>query len=369
MKFKIFELERNQSLHENDVDYNLSESGVHPLKLSEILFTNELKEIVEKELSYGYTNGSPKLRDLIAKMYGTPFSRDNVLITSGSAEANFLSVMTQLDRGDELIYMLPNYPQIMGLAKSFGIKLKPLQLKENLDWQWDVNELNSMVTKKTKMIAVCNPNNPTGSIMNAEVMDGIIDICKETDSWLLSDEVYRGAELNGVECRSFAGATNKTIVNSGLSKAYSLPGLRLGWTIGSKDYINKAWAFHDYTVINVATLSDWVACKIMEKNRRKDILNRTKSHLNRNIDILCNWSKDFSQLIIKRPQAAAIVFAKLNTHAKSEDFVNDLRNQKSVMLTAGKWHGLEGYIRIGYGVPEDYLKLALKRLGSFLDSL
>ena len=368
MKFKIFELERNQSLYENEVDYNLSESGVHPLKLSEILYADELKEIIEKELSYGYTNGSPRLRELIAKMYGNSFTRENILITSGSAEANFLSVMTQLDKGDELIYMLPNYPQIMGLANSFGIEVKPLQLKEDLGWQWDVNELNSMVTKKTKMIAVCNPNNPTGSIMNSKVMDGIIAICKETDSWLLSDEVYRGAELSGVECRSFAGATNKTIVNSGLSKAYSLPGLRLGWTISSKDYISKAWGFHDYAVINVSTISDWVASRIIEENRRNDILNRTRDHLNRNIDILYNWSKNFSQLTIRRPHAAAIVFAKLNIKINSEDFVNQLRNQKSVMLTAGKWHGLEGYVRIGYGVPEDYLKLALKRVGSFLDS-
>ena len=96
MKFKIFELERNQSLYENEVDYNLSESGVHPLKLSEILYADELKEIIEKELSYGYTNGSPRLRELIAKMYGNSFTRENILITSGSAEANFLSVMTQL---------------------------------------------------------------------------------------------------------------------------------------------------------------------------------------------------------------------------------------------------------------------------------
>ena len=225
MKFEIFELERNQSLFENEVDYNLSESGVHPLALSEILTKEEQQEILNTELFYGYTNGTPQLRRRIAEMFGYSFSAHNVLITSGSAEANFLSVMTQLEAGDELIYMVPNYPQILGLARSFGIILKELPIREELGWQWDLDELKAMVTKKTKMIAVCNPNNPTGAVMSDDVMNGVIAISREADCWLLSDEVYRGAELNGVECRSFAGATDKTVVNAGLSKAYSLPGL------------------------------------------------------------------------------------------------------------------------------------------------
>ena len=105
MKFEQFELERNQSLFENEVDFNLSESGVHPLKLSEILTEEEQKEILHTELFYGYTNGTPELRQRVAEIYGNQFSKENVLITSGSAEANFLSVMTQLDSGDEIIYI------------------------------------------------------------------------------------------------------------------------------------------------------------------------------------------------------------------------------------------------------------------------
>ena len=231
MKFELFDLERNQSLFENEVDYNLSESGVHPLKLSEILTDDEQRELLNKNLYYGYTNGTPELRQRVADMYGDTFSIGNVLITSGSAEANFLSIMTQLESGDEIIYMVPNYLQIYHLARSFGIIVKSLPLHQELGWQWDLDELKSMVTPKTKMIIVCNPNNPTGALMNPEIMDGVIEVAHEADCWILSDEVYRGAELDGVECRSFAGATDKTIVNAGLSKAYRLPGLRIGWTV------------------------------------------------------------------------------------------------------------------------------------------
>jgi len=365
MKFELFDLERNQSLFENEVEYNLSESGVHPLKISEILTDDEQRELLNKNLYYGYTNGTPELRQRVADMYGDTFSIENVLITSGSAEANFLSIMTQLESGDEIIYMVPNYLQIYHLARSFGIIVKSLPLHQELGWQWDLDELKSMVTPKTKMIVVCNPNNPTGSLMNPEVMDGVIEVAREMGCWILSDEVYRGAELNGVECRSFAGATDKTIVNAGLSKAYSLPGLRLGWTVGSDAYINRAWSFHDFTVINVAYLSDWVASKILEYGRRRKILDRTKDHLNHNLNMLCDWAEHVPALTITRPKAAAITFAKLNIPMSSEEFVFNLRDNFSVLLTAGKWHGMEGFVRFGYGTPEDYVRSGLDRVSEF----
>ena len=368
MKFEQFELERNQSLFENEVDYNLSESGVHPLKLSEILTEEEQEQILDTELFYGYTNGTPQLRQRVAELYTPDLSIENVLITSGSAEANFLAVMTQLEPGDEVVYMVPNYLQIFHLARSFGITVKNLPIRQDLGWQWDLDELRNMVSSNTKMIAVCNPNNPTGALMSDEIMDGVIDIAKDADCWLLSDEVYRGAELDGQECRSFAGATEKTIVNAGLSKAYSLPGLRLGWSVGSREYVNKAWSFHDFTVINVAYLSDWVASRVLAYDRRRKILDRTKDHLNHNLDMLCEWAEDIPALTLSRPQAAAITFAKLNLPMSSEEFVFTLRDNYSVLLTAGKWHGLEGYIRFGFGTPTDYVRGGLDRIRSFLNS-
>ena len=369
MNFEIFELERNQSLFENKVDFNLSESGVHPLKLSEILTHDEQDELLNTNLFYGYTNGTPELRQRVADIYNADLSIENILITSGSAEANFLAIMTQLDAGDEIIYMIPNYLQIAHLARSFGITVKELPLRQDLGWQWDLDELKSLLTPNTKMICACNPNNPTGALMSDEVMDGVIELAQEANCWLLSDEVYRGAELDGNECRSFAGATNKTIVNAGLSKAYSLPGLRLGWSVGSKEYISRAWSFHDYTVINVAYLSDWVASRIMEYNRRKEILNRTKEHLNHNLNMLCDWAKNAPEFTITRPQAAAITFAKLNIPMSSEEFVFTLRDNYSVLLTAGKWHGMDGFVRFGYGTPADYVQSGLDRISSFLKTL
>ena len=369
MKFEEFELERNQSLFEHEVDYNLSESGLHPLPLKSILTEDEQQELLETELIYGYTTGTPMLREKIADLYtGADF--DNVLATSGSAEANFVAVMTLLEPGDELIYMVPNYLQIRGIARSFGITVKELPLREELGWQWDMKELESMISSKTKMIGVCHPNNPTGSIVSKENMGKIIDIASGNDCWILSDEVYRGAELNGIESPSFYGNYEKTIVNAGLSKAYRLPGLRIGWTVGPKDYIKKAWAFHDYTSISIAYHSDWVASRILDTKRREKILDGTKQHLNQNMNTLVEWIDTCDgKLSLSPPQAGAIAFVRIKMDIPSQDLTYHIRDNFSVLLTAGKWFGLEGFLRFGYGPPNEYLLEALDRIGQSLEAV
>ena len=369
MKFEEFELERNQSLFEHEVDYNLSESGLHPLPLKSILTEDEQQELLETELIYGYTTGTPMLREKIADLYtGADF--DNVLATSGSAEANFVAVMTLLEPGDELIYMVPNYLQIRGIARSFGITVKELPLREELGWQWDMKELESMISSKTKMIGVCHPNNPTGSIVSKKSMGKIIDIASGNDCWILSDEVYRGAELNGIESPSFYGNYEKTIVNAGLSKAYRLPGLRIGWTVGPKDYIKKAWAFHDYTSISIAYHSDWVASRILDAKRRKQILDGTKQHLNQNMNTLVEWIDTCDgKLSLSPPQAGAIAFVRIKMDIPSQDLTYHIRDNFSVLLTAGKWFGLEGFLRFGYGPPNEYLLEALDRIGESLEAV
>jgi len=369
MKFEEFELERNQSLFEHEVDYNLSESGLHPLPLKSILTEDEQQELLETELIYGYTTGTPMLREKIADLYtGADF--DNVLATSGSAEANFVAVMTLLEPGDELIYMVPNYLQIRGIARSFGITVKELPLREELGWQWDMKELESMISSKTKMIGVCHPNNPTGSIVSKENMGKIIDIASGNDCWILSDEVYRGAELNGIESPSFYGNYEKTIVNAGLSKAYRLPGLRIGWTVGPKDYIKKAWAFHDYTSISIAYHSDCVASRILDTKRRKQILDGTKQHLNQNMNTLVEWIDTCDgKLSLSPPQAGAIAFVRIKMDIPSQDLTYHIRDNFSVLLTAGKWFGLEGFLRFGYGPPNEYLLEALDRIGQSLEAV
>ena len=147
MGIRVFELERVQSLYENTVDYNLTESGFHPLTLRELLTRQQLDELEKTVLGYGQTNGSMLLRERIAELYPeqTP---DNVLVTNGSAEANFVACHSLLEAGDEVLMMVPNYMQIWGIAEEMGAVPKAFHLREENGWAPDLDELEWRIVRR-----------------------------------------------------------------------------------------------------------------------------------------------------------------------------------------------------------------------------
>ena len=201
MQIEVFELERVQSLWENRVEYNLTESGVHPFTLNELLDEREIAALTQVRLGYGQTNGSIALRERIAALYAGSDS-DNVLVTNGSSEANFVATWSALDAGDEIVYMVPNYLQIRGISRAMGVTVRPLPLRAELGWQPDLDELERLVSPRTKVIAVCNPNNPTGMTLSDEAMSALVTAARRSGAWLFVDEVYRGAEIDGEDSAS-----------------------------------------------------------------------------------------------------------------------------------------------------------------------
>ena len=359
MKIEIFELERNQSLYENTVDYNLTESGIHPYTLEELLTEEEIGDLRSLRLGYGQTNGSIELREAVSRLYPGA-DPDNVLVTNGTAEANFLNTWCNLEPGDELLLMVPNYMQMWGIARSFGATVKPFHLREELNWDPDLEELKSLITPRTKMIAVCNPNNPTGAVLSEEAMKEIIRLAKEADAWIYSDEVYRGAELDGKETPSFFGLHDKAIVCCGLSKAYALPGLRMGWLVGPKKTIEKCWACHDYTSISSGILGNHVAALVLQSERRMKVLNRNRKILKENLTALEEWAGKHKDLLsFIPPKAGGIAFIKYSMKINSSELMTKLRKEKSVFIVAGDLFGMDQYLRIGIGSEKDYLMAGL----------
>lgn len=359
MKIETFELERTQSLWENRVKYNLTESGIHPYSLEELCDRKEIEKLLSMRLGYGQTNGSVELREAISRLYpGT--NADNVLVTNGSAEANFIAVWSYLEAGDELILMLPNYMQIWGIARSFGVNIKPFHLREELDWGPDLEELKSMLSPRTKMIAICNPNNPTGAVLSQEAMKQIVQLAEKINAWVYADEIYRGAELDGQETPTFLGMSRKVIVCSGLSKAYALPGLRIGWLVGPKEEIDKAWASHDYTTISPGIIGDRVAAQVLKPEMRDKVLSRNRKILNENLAALEAWikkHKTFFKLI--SPRAGAVAFPRYTMNINSTDLMTRLIKEKSVFVVAGDCFGMDRFIRIGIGAEKGYFSKAL----------
>lgn len=203
MKFHPFDMERWQSTWENEVDFNLSESGVHPLTLAELLELAR-ETIGDTLLGYGQSNGTIELRARIARLYPGA-SEDNVMVTNGSAEANFVAMWQLLEAGGEIAIVVPSYMQPFGLAASFGATIREIPLREELGWQPSPDDIAAAVTDRTRALIVTNPNNPTGAVLGDDARSAILDAASRTGAWILADEVYTGAELHGAETPSFFG--------------------------------------------------------------------------------------------------------------------------------------------------------------------
>jgi aspartate/methionine/tyrosine aminotransferase len=375
MKLEPFNLERIQSEWEHSVESNLSESGVEPLRIMELLDTPELKEqLLSLQLGYSQTNGTIPLRQAIAQYYpGTGV--DDILATNGGAEANYLVTWRFFHENPsrrELVFMIPNYMQMSGAWKALGGKVKTFKLKMVNDiWIPDLEGLRSQVTKKTVAIAICNPNNPTGAIISDRDLDSIVEIASEKDVWIISDEIYRGAELQDEKAPSMHGRYEKTIITSSLSKAYGLPGLRLGWAVCPSEQVAKElWTYSDYTTICPSKTSDWLATLALKPEIQAKIEERTRRVIRDNWSIMKKWLDSHSDLLeYISPSAAAICFIKQNTGMSSLMLATRLLKEKSVLISPGEYFEMPGFIRIGFGSKKEYLQNALGKITDFLNSL
>jgi hypothetical protein len=376
MRLEQFDMERMQSTYENQVDFNLSESGVHPLTLGELVDDEASRAALMAEgLRYIQSNGTIPLRSAIAAIY-TGATTAHVQVTNGGSEANYITTWNLIEPDDEVVMMVPNYMQTWGLVRAFGAEVKewPLTLAEAASggarWRIDAGALARLVTSRTKLIITCNPNNPTGARIDADDLEAIVRVAAKHGSWVLSDEIYRGAELDGRETPTMWGRYERAIVTSGLSKAYGLPGLRIGWIVAPPELVAKLWSYHDYTTISPGALSDTLARRALEPARRAQILARTRRILNENFPIIAEWLDGHGSLFsYVRPDAGAIVYVRYQHGMNSTALVNRLREQKSVLIVPGDHFGMDGYLRIGFGDKTTYLRQGLTRLAELLQEI
>ena len=191
MSFKPFDLEYIQSKWEQVVEFNLTESGVHPISLADLLNGDQgkLDQLLATEINYPHVNGNPELRQNIARLYDGATWDKNILVTVGAAEANYIICNTLLGPGDEIATMTPTYKQVWGIAENNGHPVRPFHLRPENGWALDIDDLNRQVNDKTKIIAIVNPNNPSGYIMKEHEMQAIINAADRVGAWILADEV------------------------------------------------------------------------------------------------------------------------------------------------------------------------------------
>jgi aspartate/methionine/tyrosine aminotransferase len=369
MELEPFALERWQSVWENKVAWNLSESGVHPLRVEELAVTEaERQALLTQELGYTQTNGTPELREAIASLYPGA-GVDHIEVTNGGSEANCIALWHLIEPGDEVVMMMPNYLQIRGIGRALGARILPWSLIEaEARWRPDLDALERLVTTRTKLVVICNPNNPTGARLTSGELDAVCRIAARSGSWILSDEIYRGAELGADETATMWGRYERVIVTAGLSKAYGLPGLRLGWVAAAPSVIDALWGIHDYTSIAPSATSDCLG-RIALANRER-IIARARGIVAANYPIVRKWiEKRAAKMTHVAPEAGAILLARYRHRINSTALAERIRLTRSVLVVPGDHFDMDGYIRIGFGNHPGHVASALDLVGEVLDEI
>lgn len=363
MKIEEFKLERTLSRFQNEVHYDLSASGIYPMFISEILDEEEMMEIYRNlQLRYVHTAGTMHFREAVSTFYDG-MDPSNVFITNGASESLFMVAWQMVEPGDEVAFMVPNFMAIAQIVEANGARVRYFNLDPSKGWSLDIESLKKAVTPKTKLICVCNPNNPTGTILDDGQMKEIVDIADSVGAYIVSDEVYRGTERSGEVCTSFWGLYDKVIVVGGLSKAFALPGLRVGWIAGPREMIDQAWSYHDFLTVTIGTFSDHLGTRALQPEMREKIFQRNRRIATQNMSIFSEWVKSHEGVLsFTPPQAGCFAFPDFSLPVNSWDLVMDMVHNNSVFVVPGSCFGIENHLRMNFGVERNYLIQGLERI-------
>ncbi len=369
MRIDRFQMERTQCLYENEVRWNLSESGVLPLRVEELLDGDAGKsELLETALKYSEADGSDLLRERIALFYPGA-TAENVRVTTGTSEANYMTLWGLLEDRDRAAILLPAYLQGWGVARAYAGRTDAFRTVESgkgteRRWALDVDSLKAAVSRRTRVIMVTNPANPTGGVLTEEEMDAVVAAARRTGAWIVSDEVYRGAELDShAPTPTFWGRYPRVIVTAGLSKAFGLPGLRIGWIVAPKAQSARLREYQDYTTLTPSMLSDRLARRALEPARREQILGRTRAIVRRQWPEIQSWVRKHEDILdVIPPRAGAIALVRYRLPIGSVAFFDRLREEKSVLITPGAHFGIGKYIRVGFGYEIGKIREGLAKI-------
>ncbi|MEO8368796.1 MAG: aminotransferase class I/II-fold pyridoxal phosphate-dependent enzyme [Candidatus Solibacter sp.] len=363
MKIERFEMERMQSTWENVVEMDLSESGIRPVTLRELGEMGlDLDALLDMPLGYSQSNGTLGLREQLTLQYPGA-TVEQVEVTNGTSEANYLLALALLRPGDEVALEVPNYMQYGGVPQSLGAKVNHFRLRIDEGWEPDWEEFERAVNSRTRLVYLSHPNNPSGSVLSPDAMRRIVARCEEVGAYLLADEVYLGAEIDRPLTPSFWGLSERVIVTSGLSKAYGIPGVRIGWIVGPASVVSECWSQHDYITIGPNKISDAVARIAVQPENREKLYARTRAILRQNLPMMREWAAGFGDfLTFREPQAGALCLMRYQSPTPSYELCERIRVRQSVLIVPGAHLGLEGYLRVWLGGKPEFLSEGLRRI-------
>ena len=369
MKIREFGVERWMDQYENHCELNLAETCVESLTVEELLDLAGKKDailadVLPMKLTYGAIDGTERLRSNVASLYEKQ-AVPNVLITHGAISANALVYETLVEPGDHVISVLPTYQQHYSIPESYGAQVEILRLRPEQGFLPDLDELKRMIRPDTRLIAINNPNNPTGSLMERPFLEALVAIARSCGAYILCDEVYRGTDQHGDGfTASIADLYEKGISTGSMSKTWSLAGLRVGWIVAPVELIGRVQIHRDYNTISVGMLNDLFASIALEN--RAALLKRNHEILRTNLALLDAWIAKEPALSYVKPKSGTTALVRVDLPVSSRDFCVALLEKTGVMFTPGSALDMEGYVRIGYTNSRAVLEAGLARVSAFL---
>ena len=372
MYIKPFGVEMWMNEFETKCELNLAETCVESITIRELLELSgrndlSLAELLPLKMTYGAIEGSERLRNAIAALYQKQ-TRDTIVTTHGTIGANSLVHQALVSRGDRVISVIPTYQQHYSIPESIGAEVVHLLLRPEDGYLPNLAELKRLATPGTRLIAINNPNNPTGALMDRAYLEQVAAIARDAGAWLLCDEVYRGTNQQGSgSTESIADLYEKGISTASTSKAFSLAGLRVGWIAAPREVIDAVLIHRDYNTISVGQIDEHFAALALENADK--ILARSRALTRGNLAILSDWVENEKHVSWFKPQSGTTALVKYHFDMPSRDFCMQLLQEEGVMFTPGSVMEMEGHVRVGYANNTEVLKQGLPRVSAFLARL
>ena len=371
MKIKPFQVERWLNLYENMAKYELAETDAKAFTLEELSQLDDKENLVQNllkmKLGYAPTSGSEALKTLIADLYGSNTSSKNILVTTGAIEADFLLSNVLVNKDDKVIVLWPAYQALYSTAEACGARIEFWKLSPETNFQPDLEKLSTIIDKKTRLLILNIPNNPTGAVINEKQLKIILQWAEQYDFYVLCDEVYHELIFQPGIVPPYARRLSERAISVGsMSKAYGLSGLRVGWIAGPEEIIDQCWQYKDYTSISNSPISDYLAKFAL--THFDQISERNHRIITKNRETLQEWFKENKKYFhYYLPDAGVLCFPKLkNIPVSSQQLALDLFNKKSLLVVPGECFDMPGYLRIGFGGNTRKLRNSLSVFSAYL---
>jgi aspartate/methionine/tyrosine aminotransferase len=340
------EIESPEQLGYDTIEYNLAESSVQ-----DAIFQDLKLNLDQLVLAYGHHAGIPALRELLAAPY-SGIAADDVLITAGAAAALFIVATSLLDKKDHLIVMRPNYATNIETPKAIGCEIDYVDLHFEKKFEPDITFIESLIQPNTRYISITTPHNPTGVVISEQALKQLIQIVEKHNCYLLVDETYRDLSYDTLPPLA-ATLSNRVISVSSVSKAFGLPGIRIGWLITRNKQLQETFlAAKEQIFLCNSVVDEEIALQFLQYKAQH--LPAIQKKVQANFQILNTWMHQQSFLEWVPPEAGVICFPRLKKEMKADmpAFYDTLYHRYKTLVGPGHWFDMDQrYMRIGYGWP------------------